>query len=407
MENYRIINHCEVCGNNQLDSVLNLGSHTLCDNLKKVGDKSNAEKFPIEVLFCKNCFTAHQSHQIDKHLLFPPTYHYRARFTKDVINGLNELANSIEAILGSVNNKVVLDIGCNDGVLLDIFSGKGALTYGIEPTDAYKEAAKKNHTIYNEYFDKEIISKLKENNIKPDIITFTNVFAHIENLQNLIKNLKQIMHSKTIICIENHYLGSILTKNQFDTFYHEHPRTYSLRSFQFISAKLDSRIIDTKFPKRYGGNIRVIMAPNIYSESFNKNNINFEEVKKKEEKFYPQFQSLNRFFTSWKESKRKEILSLVAKYGPIPAKAFPGRAAILIELLKLSRNEIECVYEKPGSKKIGHYVPATNIPIVSAKELFELEKKPEVILNLAWHIPGEIKDFLNKNNVNSKIINII
>ena len=84
-----------------------------------------------------------------------------------------------------------------------------------------------------------------------------------------------------------------------------------------------------------------------------------------------------------------------------------NRKKFLIELLKLSNSEIECVYEKPGSKKIGHYVPATNIPIISAQKLFDLKNKPEVILNLAWHIPNEINDFLKKNHVHSKIINII
>tara|TARA_B100000700_G_scaffold299502_1_gene366636 strand:+ start:2669 stop:3889 length:1221 start_codon:yes stop_codon:yes gene_type:complete len=406
MSNYRVISSCEVCGNKKLENVLDLGSHTLCDNLMKVGNEKATEKFPIKVLFCKKCFTAHQACQIEKHLLFPDSYHYRARFTKDVINGLDELANSIEKILGDINKKVILDIGCNDGTLLDIFSSKGALTYGIEPTDAYKDATGKKHTIYNEYFDKEIVSTLIENNIKPDIITFTNVFAHIEDLQNLIENLKQIMHKKTLICIENHYLGSILSKNQFDTFYHEHPRTYSLRSFKFISDNLGCKIINTSFPKRYGGNIRVIFAPKDYSNTFDIDN-NFEEVSIEENKFYVKFKALNTFLTTWKESKRNEILDLVSKYGPIPAKAFPGRAAILIELLKLSKNEIKCVYEKPGSKKIGHYVPGTNIPIVSAKELFEMTNKPKFIINLAWHIPDEIKGFLKQNNVYSEIINII
>ena len=406
MKNFRIINNCEVCGNNKLEIVLDLGSHILCDNLKKVGDKSDSEKYPIEVLFCQECLTAHQSCQIDKNLLFPNTYHYRARFTKDVVNGLNELADSIQNILGSISNKVVLDIGCNDGTLLDIFAEKGAITYGIEPTDAYKDAIGRKHTIYNNYFDKESSERLKEKNILPDIITFTNVFAHIEDLQSLIKNLKNIMHDNTIICIENHYLGSILNKNQFDTFYHEHPRTYSLRSFEFISEKLNSKIIKTTFPKRYGGNIRVIMIPSNSSLEL-RNKDDLEEVREDEKSLYDKFKKLNIFFKSWKHAKRDEILKLVSKYGPIPAKAFPGRAAILIELLKLSSNEIECVYEKPGSKKIGHYVPATKIPIISAKKLFELKKKPEVILNLAWHIPDEIKGFLKKNDVHSKVVNII
>ena len=90
------------------EKVLDLGSHVLCDNLMKIGDISTAEKYPIQVLFCNKCFTAHQACQIKKNLLFPETYHYRARFTKDVINGLNELADSIENTLGNLDNKVNL-----------------------------------------------------------------------------------------------------------------------------------------------------------------------------------------------------------------------------------------------------------------------------------------------------------
>ena len=64
-----------------------------------------------------------------------------------------------------------------------------------------------------------------------DIITFTNVFAHIENLGELISNIRKLINKDTILVIENHYLGSIIEKKQFDTFYHEHPRTYSFTSF--------------------------------------------------------------------------------------------------------------------------------------------------------------------------------
>ena len=69
-----------------------------------------------------------------------------------------------------------------------------------------------------------------------------------------------MINEDTVLIIENHYLGSILKKNQFDTFYHEHPRTYSLKSFNFIAKKLNVNILKVQFPKRYGGNIRVILG---------------------------------------------------------------------------------------------------------------------------------------------------
>ena len=89
----------------------------------------------------------------------------------------------------------------------------------------------------------------------PDIITFTNVFAHIENLSELIEALLIIMTPRTLLVIENHYLGSVLDSCQFDTFYHEHPRTYSLTSFKYIAISLGVTLQNVEFPMRYGGNI--------------------------------------------------------------------------------------------------------------------------------------------------------
>jgi hypothetical protein len=51
---------CEVCGNPKLDKVLELGSHPLCDDLTRIYAKGNTMEFPINILFCKNCNTAHQ-----------------------------------------------------------------------------------------------------------------------------------------------------------------------------------------------------------------------------------------------------------------------------------------------------------------------------------------------------------
>ena len=128
------------------------------------------------------------------------------------------------------------------------------------PTNAFKDAKGKGHTIYNQYFDIKSSLYLKKNMKDVDIITFTNVFAHIEDFKDLIQSLKNLITKNTLIVIENHYFGEVIKKNQFDTFYHEHPRTYSLSSFNKISELLGIKILNYNFVKRYNGNLRVFLG---------------------------------------------------------------------------------------------------------------------------------------------------
>ncbi len=95
------------------------------------------------------------------------------------------------------------------------------------------------------------------------------------------------------------------------------------------------------------------------------------------------------------------------KYGPLPAKGYPARAAILINFLNLNKNNISAIFEREFSKKIKHYVPGTKIPIVSDKFMKKKIKPKIPILNLAWHIKNEIKQFLNNKKIENRIINII
>ena len=335
---------CEVCGHTLELNMINLGEHPLCDDLTKIGENKANQTYEISVNFCFNCFTAHQSCQPEKEILFPPSYHYRARFTEDVLTGMMDFVKRISVLGFQLSDKKVLDIGCNDGSLLNIFAGFGCKTFGIEPTDAYKDCSS-NHTIINNFFDRSSAEDFFNKFGTVDILTFTNVFAHISDLNELLKNCKKLMNKKTILCIENHYLGTILKTNQFDTFYHEHPRTYSLESFRVIAERLGMKLISIEFPERYGGNIRVIMTNKSSPRPEVENSVILEDS----ESFTDSINKMINFMKKWKQIKRSEILDLVNLYGPLPGKAFPGRSAILIKMLRLSSKEIRAIYEKSGS----------------------------------------------------------
>lgn len=398
---YKIVKKCQIC-NSSLINFLNLGKQPLCDDLKSEPYKNKFYK--LQIKFCKRCLTGFQKYNINKRILFPKNYHYRSANTNDVLLGMRNLVNEIKKVKKNLKNKTVLDIGCNDGSLLDFFKKKGCKTFGLEPTGAFYEAKKKGHKVFNKYFDYKTSKMLNKKIKKIDVITFTNVFAHIENFKELIKSLKNLITKETLIVIENHYLGEVINKNQFDTFYHEHPRTYSLNSFYSISKLLNMNIIKYEFVKRYNGNLRVFF----HSQKILLNNIKLRQDLYKEKKLIKKISLFQKKIDKWKLKKKNYFKLLSKKFGPIPAKAFPGRASILINLLNLSSKNISNVYEKDMSLKVNRYVPGTNIRIKKEKFFDKKERNKRKIINLAWHISDEIKYYLKKKlNYKGQIIDII
>jgi len=375
--------------------VLNLGSQPLCDDLVPIGNPAEPTKYPIELLCCPRCLTVHQKYQVERSVLFPVTYHYRAAMTQDVLTGMKELVDFSSRIYGNLENAIALDIGCNDGSLLGIFKSSGARTIGIEPTGAADDARGRVDHVLQMFFDAESVAAYLEEFPQPDIITFTNVFAHIDDLNSVITNLRRLIKKSTVLIIENHYLGSVLKRAQFDTFYHEHPRTYSYKSFEHIARKLDMKISHVDFPPRYNGNIRVALSANSMEAP--------PEVD--ESDFLDAFGPLERYIANKKLSMTSQLRQLAEDHGPLPAKAFPGRAAVTLNYYGVKEDILQAAYERPGSPKIGYYIPGTRIPIRDEREFFADPKAP-VVVNLAWHIKDEIHRYMRANGFSGEILEI-
>ena len=378
---------CEVCSGEYGSLILDLGFHPLCDDLIPIGLAESAPKFQQLISLCPVCLTAHQVKPVEKELLFKPTYHYRAGLTNDVLKGMNSLVADLGKELNQVAGlATVLDVGCNDGSLLGLFKeAYSCKTIGVDPTDAINEAGSKIDFKFHEYFSASTVRKIQSLHTKIDLITFTNVFAHIEDLPSLLNNVKDLIGPETTLVIENHYLGAILEGSQFDTFYHEHPRTYSARSFEYVARALDLVITEMSFPARYGGNIRVTMKKSGVPADLT-------GQKNKEASFIEEFASLQDSYNNWRSDAKQELAQL-SERALIYGKALPGRAVMLINALNIDSEIMPIVFEQPASPKVGHYVPSSKIEILSDSLIHS--HLPEVLVVWSWHIIDEIVSYLD------------
>ena len=287
----------------------------------------------------------------------------------------------------------VLDIGCNDGSLLGMFKTAGLETVGVDPTRAVLEHGDSIDHPVMEFFTQEVANRLLEDFGPFQYITLTNVFAHIEDFQALCESIEVLIGQDTLVVIENHYLGAVLENSQLDTFYHEHPRTYSVRSFEFVSRKLRCPIIDIVLPRRYGGNIRVYMSRDTSMCLRAETTI--------DETWMPHaMRKLQGNYDKWRLESRS-MLDQLCSEGKVAGKSLPGRAVMLISSLGLTSKDMPEIFEKPDSPKVGLLVPGTEIIICSDDRLLESDYTDLVIW--AWHISDEVSNYLRNIGFKGRI----
>lgn len=376
------INYCQICGNKKIKTVLDLGYQPLADDLKDYNSDNNGTNFfPIVIGFCKKCILLQNNYIVDDRNLYTKNYHYRPGITKDVVNNFKNMSQKLSKLYNLNSQSVVADIGCNDGSLLKEFRKLNITkTVGIEPTNTIKYA-KPHIKIVQDFMNSSSSKKALKFYGKIDLITTTNVFAHTNKMKDFILGVKKLIKKNGVFVIENHYLGAILKKKQFDSFYHEHLRTYSLTSLIQLLKYYGFKIIDAYTTERYGGNIQAHFTLGNKNKSQNVkyilnkeklNKLDNESTYKKLKKDIDNIDSkINAFID---KNKNKKIV----------AKAFPARASILIHRFSAIKNNISFVAEQPSSLKLNKYVPGTNIKIVSSKKFRKF--KPDIMIVLAWHL---------------------
>ncbi len=395
--NSRIIKNCQICNSAKLKDILNLGYIAPVNNV--IDYKSNnilQKKYQAKLLKCTRCDLVQLSSILDKKIIFPKTYPYTSSTTKILSDNFKELYLKIKKNFNFKEQDLVVDIGSNDGNLLDKFKTYFRVV-GITPELIGKLAIKKGVPTLIRYFDKKAVNIILNKYGKASVITATNVFAHMDDINYVIRQIKRLMKKDSIFISESHYLLPLIKNIQYDTVYHEHMRYYSLKSLNYLFKKHNLQIFDAENIPTHGGSIRVY-ACNIKKYKV-KNSVN--KILNTEKK-YLTFKNFDNKVLDTKINLLKILNNLKKKNKSIGGISAPSRATTLINYTGIDYDLVKCIFEIKGSKKIGNFVPGTSIPIIEEK-INELNKFNYLII-FSWHIKKEIIRNLKRKGFKGKFI---
>ncbi len=397
-----VVGRCQVCDSPKLDSIFFLGYLPPVNQMRTMGERPHEQPaYPAELLYCPKCKLVQLGLIVDPHILFPPEYPYTSGTTKILRDNFAELYQECSRLFKLGPKDLAIDIGSNDGTLLSNFKNGGHRVYGIEPTLMAELATSRGIPSLMAFFNRSSAQKVKKEQGPAKVITATNVFAHIENVHEIVESVLELLADDGVFITESHYLLSLLETLQYDTIYHEHLRYYSLESISYLLNHHGLEVIHAKKIPTHGGSIRVYAV----RKGHLKAQASVQALLKEENEKIKGLSTFEDFKRRVIQSKL-DLYALLAGFKKKGAKIYgigaPSRASTLINYVGLGDGILDCVLEIKGSYKVGKYMPGTLIPVLEEEKLFL--DQPEYAMLLSWHIADELMPKLKAKGFKGQFI---
>jgi hypothetical protein len=398
------LDYCQISGSRKLFEAIDLGHQPPCSVLVTNESMHEPETYyPLRMMICPESGLGQLDYVVDGKILFPTNYPYRPGISAPLRDHLEAIAEEAVGIANLNQKSLCVDVGCNDGTLLSFFKARGMNAFGVEPTNMAKVAWRENKIkTHQEFFTEATAQKIVKALGKAKMITFTNVFAHMAPLGEVMRGVSTLLDKDGVVMTESQYLLDVFEGNQFDEIYHDHIRVYSLKSLVKLFPYYGMEVFDAYRVNSREGSIR------IYAGWKGKHPIS-PRVKKIldmevaaglfTEKGWSGFR--NRVAKA--KNQLLELANKAHKEGKLfVADSCPTRGVVLTNYYGLDRRLLPYIAQLPKTEKVGKYMPGTHNPIVDNTIL--LKDKPDYIVILAWHYADYIIKNWRAKGLKSKFI---
>ncbi len=385
--NYKKIDSCRICGNEQLVKVLDLGEQMLTGVFPRSLD-AKVTVGPLQLVKChredgvSHCGLIQLAHSYNLEEMYGENYGYRSGLNKSMVAHLHGKVKKILETVSLSGQDIVVDIGSNDSTTLQAYPN-GPRLVGIDPTGV------KFHTFYPPHislipdFFSAALFQASFPNQKAKVITSFSMFYDLEDPMAFMQQVHDVLADDGIWVFEQSYMPTMLDTNSYDTVCHEHLEFYALHQIKWMTDKVGFKILDVEFNDINGGSfsVSVAKANGDFTVTPSVQAILDDEVAKGLHTLLPY-----KAFAERVEQTKLDLLAFIKKAHQenktVSALGASTKGNVLLQYCGLTSDEVEFVGEV-NEEKYDCFTPGSSIPIIRQHRL--LEQKPDYLIVLPWH----------------------
>ena len=380
---------CRHCGKPLQHTFIDLGMSPLCESFlteKQLGEPETY--YPLHVRVCDTCWLVQLPEFVSPAHIFTE-YAYFSSYSTSWVAHAKGYCEMIKARLDLQPNSFVVELGSNDGYLLQHFLALGQRVLGIEPAANVAEAARaKGIPTRTAFFNTEIARQVVAEHGNADLIVANNVLAQVPQLNDFVASMAYLLAPEGVITIEVPHIERLISENQFDTIYHEHFSYFSLVTLGRLAAANGLVPIDVEMLPTHGGSLRVYLARRGSQHPIS---IRVGDMLAQERRARLETLSAYSDFARRVQRTKRNLLSVLiaAKEGGkrICGYGAPGKGNTLLNYCGIGTDFLDFTVDR-NPYKHGLYTPGMHIPIKPVDAIDAAQ--PDYILILPWNLKQEI-----------------
>lgn len=379
---------CRISGQ-PLSAYMDFGQQPLGNGFLNQDQFGDEYLFPMVTGFCEKSMMYQLAVQPEPEKMFHDEYAFFSSTSKFMGLHFAEFAQQVmDSKYLTKEDPFVVELGCNDGILLKNFAEKKIRHLGIEPSEnVAKVANSKGVQTLSEFFSASLAKRILEKEGQVDAFLAANVMCHIPDMNNVVEGIKTLLKPTGVVMFEDPYLGDIIEKTSYDQIYDEHVFLFSAHSIQYLFETHGLELIDLHPQKTHGGSMRYVLA---HAGAYPVNDIVLKTLEKEKELGLNNATTFEEFAKNVAKSK-KDLVSLLkdlkSQGKKIAGYAATSKSTTILNYCNIGPDLIDYICDTTPIKQ-GKYSPGTHIPI-KPSEAFKSDP-PDYAFLFAWNHATEI-----------------